>query len=155
MKKLLILALMVMLVPTTAMAMKGMEGKSDGMAMDQKDMKMDHGNMAMKGVIVLQDEVVDGVKGVGHLMDAKDGMGKMLMVMFTDEMTGDMISEGRCAVKTKSPDAKVGEAQMMMPNQGMFGAGVTFDQKGMYSFEVGTKLADGKKRVFHMHFENK
>jgi len=153
MKKLLILALMVMLVPASAMAMKEMGDKNDGMKMDHKDMKMDHGAMGMEGVMMLQDEVVDGVKGAAHLMDAK--MGKMLMLMFTDEKTGAMISEGRCAVKVKSLDEKVGEAQMMMPSQGMFGVGVALDQKGMYRFEVGTKLADGKKRVFHMHFENK
>ncbi|WP_020675440.1 hypothetical protein [Geopsychrobacter electrodiphilus] len=145
MKKLLILALMVVLVPATGMAMK---------AMDNKDMKMDKGSMAMEGVIMLQDEVVDGVKGAAHLMDDPK-MGKMLMVMFTDEKTGAMLSEGRCALKIETPDEKVGEAQMMMKSKGMFGVGVKLEQKGMYHLKVGTKLADGTKRAFHFHYENK
>ncbi|WP_020677953.1 hypothetical protein [Geopsychrobacter electrodiphilus] len=148
MKKLLILALMVVLVPATGMAMK---------AMDNKDMKMDKGSMeksGMSGVVMLQDEVVDGVKGAAHLMDAKDGKGQMLMVMFTDEKTGAMISEGRCAVKIESPDEKLGEAQKMMTHDGMFGTSVSFTQKGMHHLNVGTKLADGKKRAFHFHYEN-
>ena len=152
MKKLLILALMVLLVPATGMAMKTMDHSE--MKMDHKEMKMDHKEMKMEGVIMLQDEVVDGVKGSAHLMDDAK-MGKMLMVMFTDEKSGAMLSDGRCAVKVESPDEKIGEAQMMMKSKGMFGTAVAFTQKGMHQFQVGTKLADGKKRSFHFHHDNK
>ncbi len=164
MKKLIILALMIMLVPAGAMAMKGMDHKTEAkemdhgkMEMDHDSKKMDHGSMdmsGMKGVVMLQDEVVEGVKGSAHLMDSEDGKGKMLVVMFTDEKSGAMLSDGRCAVKVESPDEKVGEAQKMMKHTGMFGTGVKFDQKGMYHFKVGTKLADGEKRTFHFHHEN-
>lgn len=163
MKKLLILALVALSIPATAMAMKGMENHDDSKKMDHgsmkmdKGMEMDHGSMdmsGMSGVVMLQDEVVDGVKGSAHLMDAEDGTGKKLMIMFTDEKTGAMLSDGRCAVKVESPDEKVGEAQQMMKHTGMFGAGVALEQKGMYHFKVGTKLADGKKRTFHFHLEN-
>ncbi len=147
MKKLLILALLAMVIPTTAMAMKGMEHQGD-------DNKMASGGMAMDGVVMLQEEVVDGVKAAAHLMDGKNGMGKMLMVMFTDAKTGAMISEGRCAVKVETPDEKVGAAQKMMKSKGMFGTAVSFDQPGVYHFKIGTKLADGKKRTFHFHHEN-
>ncbi len=154
MKKLLIVALLAMLVPASAMAMKGMEHKSDTMEMDHDSKKMDHGSMGMDGVIMLQDEVVDGVKGSAHLMDMKGGMGQMIMVMFTEAEGGKMITKGRVAVKIESPDEKIGDAKKMKKSKGMFGIYVKFDQKGMYHFRVGTKLADGEKRTFHFHHEN-
>ncbi|MCF6178939.1 MAG: hypothetical protein L3J63_06045 [Geopsychrobacter sp.] len=164
MKKLLILALLALLVPASAMAMKGMEHKKEGMKMGQegmkmgqegmkKGMKMDHGGMGMDGVILLQDDVVDGVKAAAHLMDGKKG--KMLMLMFTDVESGSMISKGRVAVKVEDPNEKIGEAQKMKKSKGMFGAPVKLDKKGEYHFKVGTKLADGEKRSFHFHYENK
>ncbi len=145
MKKLLVLALMALLVPASAMAMKGM---------DHDSKKMDHGSMGMEGVVMLQDEVVDGVKASAHLMEMEGGMGQMIMVMFTEVDGGKMITKGRVAVKIESPDEKVSEAKKMKKSKGMFGTGVKFDQKGMYHFKVGTKLADGEKRTFHFHHEN-
>ena len=155
MRKLIILALMVAMVPTTAMAMKEMEHKDGGMAKDHAGMKMDHGSMGMEGVTMLQDEVVDGVKGAAHLMDMEGGMGQMLMVMFTNEKTGNMISKGKVAVKIESPDENVGDAKKMKKSKGMFGTGVKFEQKGIYHFKVGTKLEDGVKRQFNFHTEVK
>lgn len=146
MKKLLMIALMLMLVPVGAMAMKNMEHKKDAEAMD-------HGSMGMEGVVMLQDEVVDGVKGSAHLMD-DEKMGRMLMVMFTEEGSGKMISSGRVAVKIEDPDENVSEPLKMMKSKGMFGAGVKLDKKGVYNFKVGTKLSDGKKRTFHFHHED-
>lgn len=145
MKRLLVITLMAMLVPVGAMAMKDMDHKSDAKAMD-------HGSMGMEGVVMLQDEVVEGVKGSAHLMDDKK-MGQMLMVMFTEEGSGKMLSKGRVAVKVEAPDESVSDPQKMMKSKGMFGAGVKLDQKGVYHFKVGTKLADGKKRTFHFHHE--
>ncbi len=153
MKKLIILALMALLIPAAAMAMKDMDHSKMDMSHDSK--KMDHGSMGMEGVVMLQDEVVDGVKGSAHLMDMDGGMGQMLMVMFTDEKTGDMIMKGQVAVKVESPDEKIGDARKMKKSKGMFGAGIKLEQKGMFHFKVGTKLKDGKKRTFHFHHENK
>lgn len=147
MKKMILLVLMTMLVPAAAMAMDHSK-----MEMDHDAKKMDHGGM--QGVVMLQDDVVDGVKGSAHLMDAKDGKGQMLMVMFTNEKTGAMISEGRCAVKIETPEEKEGKPLMMMAHNGMFGVNVSFDQQGMHHFKVGTKLADGQKRTFHFHHTN-
>jgi hypothetical protein len=42
-----------------------------------------------------------------------------------------------------------------MGMDGHFGADIVLDKKGMYHFKIGTKLADGKKRTYHQHFENK
>ena len=148
MKQMMILILMAMLIPVTSMAMQDMEKKNDSMQMGQ-------GSMGMEGVLLLQEEVVDGVKAAAHLMDGKDGMGKMLMLMFTDEKSGAMISSGRVAVKVVSPDEKVGDAQMMMKSKGMFGTAVKFDQKGVYHFKVGTNLEDDVKRSFKFYYEAK
>ena len=146
MRKLLIVALMATMFPTTGMAMKDMEHKNDNPTAER-------GSMAMDGVQLLQEMIIDGVKATAHLMNSKDGMGKMLMILFTDEKSGAMISEGRVAVKIESPDQKVSEAQKMMKSDGMFGSNVSFDQKGTYKFSVGTMLEDGKKRVFQFHYE--
>ena len=146
MKKMMILVLMAMLIPMTSMAMQEMENKNEAMQMDQ-------GSMGMEGVLLLQEEVVDGVKAAAHLMDGENGMGKMLMLMFTDEKSGAMISSGRVAVKVESPDEKLGDAQMMMKSKGMFGTAVKFDQQGVYHFKVGTKLEDGQKRSFKFFYE--
>lgn len=163
MKKLLMMVLICMLIPTVAMAMdhkkdsKDMDHKKESkeMEMDHKSdsKEMDHGSMGMDGVVMLQDEVVNGVKGSAHLMDMEGGKGQMLMVMFTEEASGKMITKGSVAVKVESPDEKVGEAKKMKKSKGMFGTGVKFDQKGVYHFKVGTKLADGEKRTFHFHTE--
>ena len=146
MKRMMILVLMAMLIPMTSMAMQEMENKNEAMQMDQ-------GSMGMEGVLLLQEEVVDGVKAAAHLMDGENGMGKMLMLMFTDEKSGAMISSGRVAVKVESPDEKLGDAQMMMKSKGMFGTAVKFDQQGVYHFKVGTKLEDGQKRSFKFFYE--
>lgn len=138
-------------------------GKKTGHDMDKMDHgKMDHGSgMAMGGdMIMLQDVEVDGVMASGHLMDVKEKMAEHGMSMTHHFMIGFMNSEGegidkgQVAVKVESPDGKVSKANKLMGMDGQFGADVTLDQKGMYKFMVGTKLSDGKKRMFHMHYKN-
>lgn len=146
MKKLIIVLLVTTLIPTMGMAMKNMNQEND-------HANVGHGTMAMDGVQLLQEEVVEGVKATAHLMDSKDGKGKMLMIMFTDEKSGAMISEGRVAVKIESPDSMVSEAQKMTTSDGMFASNVNLDLKGTYRFKVGTQLQDGKKRLFQFHHE--
>lgn len=152
MMKLILVALVVFLVPVAALAMKDMDHSK--MDMDHDSKEMDHGSMGMKGVVMLQDDVVDGVKGSAHLMDMEGGKGQMLMVMFTEAESGKMITSGSVAVKIESPDEKVGAAMEMKAHKGMFGTDVQFEQKGIYHLKIGTKLADGEKRTFHFHHEN-
>lgn len=169
MKKQLIglMVMVTLMVPAGAMAMKGMDHgsmeKTDhgSMNMDHGK-KMDHGGMAMGGdMIMLQDVEVDGVMASGHLMDTSAKMAEHGMSMTHHIMVGFMNSEGegidqgQVAVKVKGPDGQVSNANRMMGMDGQFGADITLDKKGMYTFMVGTKLADGKKRMFHLHYENK
>ncbi|BCR05080.1 hypothetical protein DESUT3_21490 [Desulfuromonas versatilis] len=123
----------------------------------------EHGGMAMEdGTIMLGEQTKDGVKAIVHLKDVKEAMGKMgmkethhFMVMFTDEATGKPIEEGTVAVKIKTPEGKEGAPVSLMGMQGHFGADVVMAQPGEYHFKVGTKLEDGKKRQYHLHYDVK
>ncbi len=139
-----------------------MSDMDHGKKMDMDHGKMEHGSgMAMGGdMIMLQDVEVDGVMAAGHLMDVKEKMAEHgmtmthhIMVGFMNE-EGDAVDEGQVAVKVEAPDGSVSKATKMMVMKGQFGADVTLDQKGKYKFMIGTKLADGKKRMFDMHYEN-
>jgi len=121
---------------------------------------MDHGGMAMKGdMIMLGDDTEEGVKAMAHLKDVKEAMAKMgmkethhFMVMFMDAETGKAIESGTVAVKVKGPSGGEGEAIKLMGMQGHFGADIALGEKGEYTFKLGTKLADGKKRQFEFEF---
>ena len=153
-RQIFVLMLAVLLtIPAAGFAMK---------EMDHGDMKsMDHQGMAMGGkMMMLQTDEVDGVKGMAHLKDVHEAMAKMgmkqthhLMIAFEDG-AGNTIDSGTVAVKIEAPDGTVSEAIPMMGMQGHFGVDVSLEQKGMYHFRIGTKLADGQKRMFHQHFDN-
>ena len=170
MKKQIVLVMMVLLmIPAAVMAMNHDGNKGMDMDMDHGSMeKMEHGGgmemggMTMGGnMIMLQDEEVDGVMGSAHLLDIKAKMAEHgmpathhLMIGFMNG-EGDAMAKGTVAVKIEAPDGKVSKPIMMMGMKEAFGADVTLDQKGMYHFKIGTKLADGQKRTFHMHYDNK
>ncbi len=73
-----------------------------------------------------------------------------VMVFFTDEKTGEAVASGKAALKIKGSDAK--PAMLMLMGSG-FGGDVTVGE-GMATFEIGTKLEDGKKRQFSIMFHN-
>lgn len=172
MKRQMMVLMMVaaLMIPAGVMAMKhgdkgGMDHGSmshEGMKHDMKEKSSGHSGMGMGGkMIMLQDHEVDGAMGSAHLMDVKEKMAKHGMSMTHHMMVGFMDTEGNpldkgsVAVKVESPDGTVSKPVKLMGMKGQFGADITLDQKGMYKFKVGTKLADGKKRTFHFHYENK
>ena len=125
-------------------------------------MPMGH-DMAMGDaqMIMLGDQVVDGVKADAHLNDVKEAMAKMgmkethhLMVMFKDE-TGKAVDAGTVALKVKGPDKVESAAIPLMGMGGHFGADIVLAAPGMYTFTIGTKLADGKTRQFAFSHELK
>lgn len=73
-----------------------------------------------------------------------------VMVFFTDEKSGKELASGRVALKLKGEETK---PIMLMKMGTGFGGDVTLND-GMYTFEVGTKLEDGKKRQFSIMFHN-
>ena len=156
-------------VPSAGFAMKHMDNedhgkmemKEDGhggmQGMDHGDMKeMDHHGMQMGGtMMMLGNEEVDGINGMAHLNDVQEAMAKMgmtqthhLMIAFKDSSSGEKVESGVVAVKIEGPDGKVTDPIKLMGMQGHFGADITLDQKGTYTFMFGTKLADGKTRQF-------
>lgn len=174
---------MILMVANSTMAMKNMDhskmSQDGNMAMKNMDhskmsqdgsmaMKnMDHskmsqnGSMAMGGdTIMLPATEVDGIVASTHLMNVKEKMAKHgmsathhFMIGFMDG-ANKMVSEGQVALKIESPDGKVSKPNTLMGMSGQFGADITLDQQGMYHFMVGTKLADGSNRMFHMHYDN-
>lgn len=114
-------------------------------------------SMQMHGNMIMLEEVSQaGVKGMVHLMDVGAMMAKMghkenfhLMVAFTDIASGKALSEGSVALRITGPgQEKAGEPIALMPMSGQFGADISLPGKGLYTLEIGTKLADGTKRQF-------
>ncbi len=112
-------------------------------------------------MIMLKGATVDGVNAMPHLKDiaaamAKHGSSKThhLMVKFTAADNDRIMSNGKAAVKVIGPDGTVSSPVMMMHMEGSFGADLELPAPGNYTFEVGTKLDDGKKRVFRFHYTN-
>ncbi len=150
MKKIMVTTLAVAFLSLLALPFGAMAMKS-----------MDHGGgMSMGGdMIMLHGDDVDGVKVSGHMMDVREAMAKHgmsmthhFMVGFTDSM-GKALDSGQVALKIEKPDGTVSDPIPLMGMSGQFGSDITLDQKGMYHFMVGTKLADGKQRMFHLQHE--
>lgn len=132
------------------------------------DMKMDHDmhkghDMASSGGEFVeigkdtQDGVVATVKVKTYDENTRAAMAKMgmdathhVMVFFTDEKTGAAVASGKAALKIKGEEGK--PAMLMQMGTG-FGSDVSVGE-GMTTFEIGTKLEDGKKRQFTVMFHN-
>ncbi len=133
-------------------------------AMQGKEMagEMKHDMSAMKGDLVeigkdTQNGVVATVKIKTYDEKTLATMKKMgmdathhVMIFFADEKSGDEIAGGKVALKVKGQDAK--PTMMMLMGKG-FGGDVSLSGM-MITFEIGTKLEDGKKRQFSIEFHN-
>lgn len=112
-------------------------------------------NMGNDKTIMLENTKQDGVMAMAHLYDVREAMAKHgmkethhMMVMFTDEKSGKPLVDGVVAVKVIDPSGAKGEAiKMKIMGEG-FGADISLAAPGKYTLEVGSKLADAKKRVF-------
>jgi hypothetical protein len=160
---------MVMGIPLLAAAMSHEDHSAQGKAMadDMKkpgdmDMHKGHDMSSMDGGFTeigknTQDGVVATVKVKAYDEKTLATMQKMgmdathhVMVFFTDEKSGSEITSGKVALKIKDSEAK---PVMLMQMGSGFGSDVTL-KSGMYTFEVGTKLEDGKQRQFDVMFHN-
>lgn len=127
--------------------------------------------MAMKGDMTkIGEQVVDGVKAMAHIMvygeSARASMAKMgmdtthhLMMLFVDVQSGRPITGGSAALKIQTKDGETSKPiklmQMKMAMGAGFGSDITLPEKGEFTFLVGTKLDDSKKRQFEFNFESK
>jgi len=179
MKRLIIAVMAVVFaigMPSFVIAMSHAENGSDDKAMQKgHDMGMDHGkemshdmhkDHAMGGdddfVEVgkdTQDGVVATVKVKTYDEETMATMSKMgmeathhVMVFFTDEKSGEAVEGGKAALKVKGSGDSDKPVMMMLMGNG-FGADVKLEGM-MITFEIGTKLEDGKKRQFEVGFHN-
>ncbi|MEZ4599354.1 MAG: hypothetical protein R2940_06155 [Syntrophotaleaceae bacterium] len=148
------------LLATPALAMNhSHQGHDMSGGMDLGEMMqmggMEHGQ---PGMIMLGEEIKDGIKAMFHLMPVDrsalppgDGTTHHLMVMLNDAATGQTIDKGTVAVKITSPDGKESAPVRMVGMQGHFGADVGLDKVGTWHFRMAAKPADGKVRQFHSH----
>jgi len=178
--KRLIIAMMVMLfamgMPAVVMAMDHGDMKHEDKDMHKgHDMKMDHAKEMshdmhkghdMSGgddfVEVGKDTqtgVVATVKVKTYDEETLATMAKMgmngthhVMVFFTDEKSGEPVDSGKAALKVKGSGESAKPVMMMLMGNG-FGADVKLEGM-MITFEIGTKLEDGKKRQFEVGFHN-
>jgi hypothetical protein len=156
-----LLALLALPVQGTAQDHSAHGGQSDKAAPAAPgNAQSGHEAMMHGGAIMLPEVTVDGVKGMVHLMDTGAMMAKMgkkenyhFMVAFSEAASGKTISEGSVALKITGPgEAKAGEPLALMAMAGQFGADISLPGKGIYTLEVGSKLADGAKRQFKFQY---
>lgn len=171
MKRFLVKTLVAMLVlsfPGALMAAShghGEHGKKET-AEKKSDQKGHDGHGAHAGhdmkedMIMLGEEVKEGVKGTSHLKDVGAAMAKLgkkenyhFMITFEDAKTGKPIVEGTVAVKVTNPGGKESGAPVeLVGMDGHFGADLALTEKGEYRFRVGSKLPDGKKRQYQFNY---
>jgi hypothetical protein len=131
------------------MNMDHSKGMSPGMQMGQDDF-VEIGTDTQDGVVATvkvktyDEKTLASMKKMG--MDATHHV----MVFFTDQKSGDELAGGMVALKIKGSEA---DPVMMMQMGPGFGGDVTL-KDGMFTFEFGTKLTDGKKRQFSIMFHN-
>lgn len=163
-----LVAIALLIVPVSCFAGGDHGEHAQPAAHDMEKMKhgdsheTDHPGMSTEGkMYMLGVHEVDGVKGMAHLNDVRKQMAAHgmqqthhIMIAFEDVASGAAIDSGEVAVKIEDPDENISAAIPLIGMEGHFGVDVTLDKKGMYHFKFGTKLADGKKRMFHQHFSN-
>ena len=130
---------------------------------------MDHGSSGFMagmshvskgaGQILIGSDSRDGVRGTAHIDNITKAMSALgrkethhLMVTFKEDKSGKDIESGAVAVKVTDPAGVKGEAIRMMAMEGSFGTDLTLAKPGKYTFEVGSKLADGKTRQFRFEY---
>lgn len=118
-----------------------------------------HADMAMSSVmLMLGDQVNQGVKGIAHLNDVREAMAKAgmnfthhFMIAFVDEKTELQLEQGVVALKLTDPDGKIMNTVELIGMGGHFGADLALTKQGEYHFQVGSKLADNVTRKYHFH----
>ena len=105
---------------------------------------------------IIGEQTEAGVKATAKIMVYTADKAEMvnashhLMVFFTDATSGAKLSQGKVAVKVKGGHGDAKPVELMAMGDG-FGADLRVEP-GHYTFEVGTKLADGAKRSFEYQY---
>lgn len=111
---------------------------------------------------MLGNQVRDGVRATARISDVSAamtaaGMSRThhLMLSFAHEAGGAAVSDGRVAVRVITPSGQTLQAVSLQGMDGEFGGDVELKEKGKYTLQVGTQLADGKTRQFEFQYEVK
>jgi len=131
-------------------------------APDMDHSKMNHAGMEAAGQMIDLGSVTEnGVEALAEMKDISKAMAQMgmeathhFMVMFVDTKNFEPIEEGVVALKITSPPGETSDAVKLMGMHGGYGSDIALKEKGAYTFQVGTKLADGQKRQFEFKFHN-
>jgi len=156
MKQMAVLAAFLIFLSVSALAVADDKGHGSMPGMSGEKSMEGHGMMNMG------DKVFEGKvgpwHGEAHLMDMKaqmekakasgmkmEGMMKThhISVSLSDPKTKKAVTEGKGSVSVTGPDKKT-EKMSFMVMQGHFGADVTLDKPGRYSFEVSVE--SGKQK---------
>jgi len=124
--------------------------KGHDMSADQDDSFVEIGKDTQDGVVATVKVKTYDEKTLASMQKMGMDATHHVMVFFANENSGDAIAEGQVALKVKGKEAK--PVKLMLMGTG-FGADVSL-QEGMHTFEIGTKLEDGKKRQFSVMFHN-
>jgi len=142
------------------------QGMQKGQKMDMEHGKeMSHGMSGSDDFVEVGKDTRDGVIATVKVKTYdEETMAKMtkmgmdathhVMVFFTDEKSGSPVAGGKAALKVKGPEDTSAKPVMMMLMGDGFGGDIAVKEMGMYTFEIGTKLEDGKKRQFEIGFHN-
>ena len=140
------------------------QGKHKGHDMEKMDMSKDMahdmgakdgdfveiGKDTQEGVIVTAKVKTYDEKTMATMATMGMSATHHVKVFFADEKSGEAVTSGKAAIKVKGKDAK---PTMLMQMGTGFGGDVSVGE-GMFTFEIGTKLEDGKKRQFSIMFHN-
>ena len=148
----------------TAASSLAMSHEEDGKQMEHgtDHAAMKHGNMSDMQSLgeCMRDDVHSTASIKAYPAGTIASMAKMgmdathhFMIFFTD-MAGSEIKDGLVAVKVTNPAGETSAPVKLMSMGAGFGADIVMPEKGEYQLEVGTKLADGKKRVFEYSYAN-
>jgi hypothetical protein len=133
----------------------GQEKKMDHAKEMSHDMHKGH-DMGGDGFVEIGKDTQKGVVATVKVKSYDDetiamiGATHHVMVYFADEKSGEAVGGGKAALKVKGQDAK--PAMLMQMGDG-FGADVKLEGM-MNTFEIGSKLEDGKKRQFSVMYHN-
>ena len=127
---------------------------------------MEHGGMSHEGMAELQglgecqrenvhsraEIKTYGAEAVAKMSSMRMAGTHHFMIYFSD-LTGNELTDGLVALRIKGPDGDQSAPIKLLGMGKGFGADIVLDAPGRYDLEIGSKLQDGKKRVFEYVYE--
>ena len=107
--------------------------------------------------VVLGQDSYRGVSAAAKLrkLPATDGRSEtyLLTVRFDETKSGRQIQQGDVAAKIIAPNGSVGVPVRLLPEGGVFQTIIVLAREGESMIRIGSKLNDGKKRIYRFFFQ--